>query len=91
MTKYRMFIKANIYPQDKIYNTNESFVINIPEHIMYDTEQGVLNSKTRWDYSFGLNDKDVVILIRHITVIDGEYGEVRNGLTPLYWTKSIKF
>lgn len=78
MTKYRMFIKANIYPQDKIYNTNESFVINIPEHIMYDTEQGVLNSKTRWDYSFGLNDKDVVILIRHITVIDGEYGEVRN-------------
>ena len=78
MIKYRAFIKANIYPQDKIYNTNESFVINIPEHIMYDTKQEALNSKTRWDYSFGLNDKDVVILIRHITVIDGGYGEVRN-------------
>lgn len=73
-----MFIKANIYPQDKNYNTNESFAIHIPEHIMYGTKQEAVDSKTRWDYSFGLNDKDVVILIRHITVVDGAYGEVRN-------------
>lgn len=78
MTKYRVFIKANIYPQDKNYNANESFAIHIPEHIMYGTKQEAVDSKTRWDYSFGLNDKDVVILIRHITVVDGAYGEVRN-------------
>lgn len=78
MTKYRAFIKANIYPQEEIYNANESFTIHIPEHIMYDTEQEAVDSKTRWDYSFGLNNKDVVILIRHITVVDGAYGEVRN-------------
>lgn len=78
MTKYRMFIKAYMYPQDKTYNANESFAIHIPEHIMYDTKQEAVDSKTRWDYSFGLNDKDVVILIRHITVVDGTYGEVRN-------------
>lgn len=39
MTKYRVFIKANIYPQDRAYNTDESFTIHIPEHIMYDTKQ----------------------------------------------------
>lgn len=77
-TKYRAFIKANIYPLDKIYNTNETFTIHIPEHITYDTKQEALDSKTRWDYSFGLNNKDVVILIRHITVVDDAYGEVRS-------------
>ena len=66
MTKYRAFIKANIYPQDKTYNTNDIIAIYIPEHIMYDTKQKALDSKTRWDYSFGLDNKDVVILIRHI-------------------------
>jgi len=78
MTKYRAYIKANIYPQNKEYNTNGTFAICIPEHIMYDTKQEAINSKTRWAYSFGLNNKDVVILIRHITVVDDGYGEVRD-------------
>ena len=78
MKKYRVFIKANIYPQYKDYNTNDTFVIYIPEHIMYDTKSEALESKTRWDYSFGLDNMNVVILIRHITVIDKSYGEVRS-------------
>ena len=78
MKKYRVFIKANIYPQDKAYNTDESFTIHIPEHIIYDTKQKAAASKTRWDYSFGLNNKDVVILIRHITVVDDTYEEIRS-------------
>ena len=80
MIKYRAFIKANIYPQDKAYNfnLNDTFSIYIPEHITYDTKQKVVDSKTRWDYSFGLNNKDVVILIRHITVVDDTYGEIRS-------------
>lgn len=78
MTKYRAFINANTYPQDKAYNTNDTFTIYIPEPIVYDTRQKVLESKTRWDYSFGLDNMNVVILIRHITVIDNGYGEVRN-------------
>lgn len=77
MAKYRAFIKANIYPQNEDCNENNAFVIHIPEHISYDTRQKALDSKTRWDYSFGFDNKDVVILIRHITVIDDEYGEVR--------------
>ena len=78
MKKYRVFIKANIYPQYKDYNTNDTFVIYIPEHIMYDTKSKALESKTRWDYSFGLDNMNVVILIRHITIIDKNYGEVRS-------------
>lgn len=53
MAKYRAFIKANIYPQNEDCNENNAFVIHIPEHILYDTEQKALDSKTRWDYSFG--------------------------------------
>lgn len=45
---------------------------------MYDTKSEALESKTRWDYSFGLDNMNVVILIRHITVIDKSYGEVRS-------------
>lgn len=78
MKKYRAFIKANIYPRYKDNNTNDTFVIYIPEHIMYDTKSEALESKTRWDYSFGLDNMNVVILIRHITVIDKSYGEVRS-------------
>lgn len=78
MTKYRAFIKANICPQVKTYNTNDTFNIYIPEHIVYDTKQKALESKTRWDYSFGLDNMNVVILIRHIAVIDDGYGEVRS-------------
>ena len=78
MTKYRAFIKANIYPQDKAYNTDESFTIHIPEHTTYDTKQKAVTSKTRWDYSFGLNNTEVVILIRHITVVDDTYEEIRS-------------
>lgn len=78
MAKYRAFIKANIYPQNEDCNENNTFVIHIPEHISYDTKQKALDSKTRWDYSFGFDNKDVVILIRHIAVIDDGYGEVRS-------------
>lgn len=78
MTKYRAFIKAAIHPQREDYNTNDTFVIYIPEHISYNTKQEALVSKTRWDYSFGLNNENVVILIRHITVVDDDYQEVRN-------------
>lgn len=78
MAKYRAFIKANIYPQNEDYNEKDTFVIHIPEHISYDTKQKALDSKTRWDYSFGLNNKEVVILIRHITVVDEGYEEVRS-------------
>lgn len=78
MAKYRAFIKANIHPQNEGYNENDTFVIHIPEHISYDTKQKALDSKTRWDYSFGFDNKDVVILIRHITVVDDGYGEVRS-------------
>ena len=77
MTRYRAFIKANIYPQNKTNNSNDNYEIYIPEHISYDTKQDALTSEDRWDYSFGLNNNDVVILIRHITVIDDGYGEVR--------------
>lgn len=78
MIKYRAFIKANIYPQDKVYNANDTFTIYIPEHIIYDTKQEVIDSKTRWDYSFGMNNENVVILIRHITVIENGYEEIRS-------------
>jgi len=78
MTKYRAFIKANIYPQNEDYNENDTFVIHIPEHISYDTKQKALDSKTRWDYSFGFDNKNVVILIRHVTVVDDGYEEIRN-------------
>lgn len=78
MAKYRAFIKANIYPQNEDCNENNAFVIHIPEHISYDTEQKALDSKTRWDYSFGFDNKNVVILIRHVTVIDDGYAEIRN-------------
>lgn len=78
MAKYRAFIKANIYPQNEDCNENNAFVIHIPEHISYDTEQKALDSKTRWDYSFGFDNKSVVILIRHVTVIDDGYVEIRN-------------
>lgn len=78
MTKYRAFIKANIYPQNEDCNENNAFVIHIPEHILYDTEQKALDSKTRWDYSFGFDNKSVVILIRHVTVVDDGYIEIRN-------------
>lgn len=78
MSKYRAFTKAYIYPQDRPSNENKSFVIHIPEHVIYDTRQETIDSRTRWDYSFGLNNKDVVILIRHITVVDDKYEEVRN-------------
>ncbi len=79
-TKYRVFIKANIYPSNKNLNTenNDTFVIYIPEHITYDTKQKALEAKTRWDYSFGVDNNNVVILIRHITVVDDGYCEVRN-------------
>ena len=77
LTEYRAFIKANIYPQNKDNNTNDTFVIYIPEHIAYNTKQEAIDSETRWDYSFGLDNKDVVILIRHITVIDDGHVEVR--------------
>ena len=46
MAKYRAFIKANIYPQNEDCNENNAFVIHIPEHILYDTEQKALDSKT---------------------------------------------
>ena len=78
MAKYRAFIKANIYPQNEDCNENNAFVIHIPEHISYDTEQKALDSKTRWDYSFGFDNKNVVILIRHVTVVDDGYVEIRN-------------
>lgn len=78
MTKYRVFIKANIYPHDNVNDTNNFFTIYIPEHIMYDSKQKALESNTRWDYSFGLDNANVVILIRHITVVDNNYGEIRN-------------
>ena len=78
MAKYRAFIAANIYPLNKTYETNESFVIHIPEHILYGTKQEALESCTRWDYSFGFEDKNIVILIRHITVVDDDYGEIRD-------------
>lgn len=78
MAKYRAFIKANIYPQNEDCNENNAFVIHIPEHISYDTEQKALDSKTRWDYSFGFDNKNVVILIRHVTVVDDGYIEIRN-------------
>lgn len=79
MTKFRAFVKANIHPQNASYNANNNtFTIYIPEHVIYDTKQETLDSKTRWDYSFGCNGKDVVILIRHVTVIDEEYGQVRD-------------
>lgn len=78
MAKYRAFIKANIYPQNEDCNENNAFVIHIPEHILYDTEQKALDSKTRWDYSFGFDNKSVVILIRHVTVVDDGYIEIRN-------------
>lgn len=79
-TKYRAFIKANIYPQNKKYNTENStpFTIYIPEHITYDTKQDALESETRWDYTFGIDNNNVVILIRHITVVDDGYGVVRD-------------
>lgn len=78
MTKYRVFIKADIYPQNKTYNADESFTICIPEPITYDTKPKAADSKTRWDYSFGLSDKNVVILIRHVTVVDSTYEEIRS-------------
>lgn len=46
MTKYRAFIKADIHPQSEDYNTNDTFVIYIPEHISYNTKQEALVSKT---------------------------------------------
>lgn len=79
MKKYRFVTKAHIYPQ----NANEKykdgkFIIYIPDHILYDTEQSLTNSKTRWDYSFGMENNDVVILIRHISIIDETCMEIRN-------------
>lgn len=78
--KYRAFIKAYIYPSNKNLNAenNDTFVIYIPEHITYETKQEALEPKTRWDYAFGVDSNNVVILIRHITVVDDGYGEVRD-------------
>lgn len=78
MTKYRVFTQAYIYPKNMVYNADETFTIHIPEHVTYDSKQEAETSNTRWDYSFGLNNKDVVILIRHITVIDNTYEEIRS-------------
>lgn len=78
MAKFRAFIKADIQPQSADYNSDGTFTIHIPEHISYDTKQEALDSRTRWDYSFGLNNGDVVILIRHMTIIDDGYVEIRN-------------
>lgn len=78
MTKYRIFVEANIHPENNAYTANERFVIHIPEHITYDSKQKAAASKTRWDYSFGLENNDVVLLIRHITVVDDTYIEIRS-------------
>lgn len=76
-TKYRGFIKASISPED-IKNTEENIiVIYIPEPITYDSKSDLFNSNTRWDCSFGIEKEEVVILLRHITVIDKDYAEVR--------------
>lgn len=79
MKLYRAFTVATFQPyKDECKrNCNKSYKIYIPEHITYNSEQEALSSNTRWDYSFGVNDNDVVIMVRHITVIDNNYVEIR--------------
>lgn len=78
MEKYKAFSVSNIHPQDNSYNANKSVVMHIPEPVSYDTRERALNSEIRWDYSFGIEQNEVVILIRHITIIDAQYRKIRS-------------
>lgn len=77
---YRALVKTTVKCKNIQRNSTDAdntIILYIPEPITYNSEYSLLNSDTRWDYSFGVNEDNVVIMIRHVAIIDDDYAEIR--------------